>query len=399
MLSYISSLDPVHRLPETGRRLVVLGSTGSIGKNVLDVLSQVPDQAEILGLAAGDNISLLAEQAAAWRPLILGVRSARHIPALQERLPSGYRPEIVSGQEGFVRMAGLAEAHMVVSSQVGAAGLAPTLAAVRAGKVVALANKESLVLAGPLLRQACAESDAVILPVDSEHNAIFQALAGHDWGEVKKLVLTASGGPFWQRDPAFLEQVTPDQALAHPNWTMGAKISIDSATLMNKGLEVIEACHLYGADLDEVDVLIHPESIVHSLVEYHDGSLLAHMGIPDMRIPIAHALSYPRRMKLHLEALDLVQLCRLSFARPNHDMFPCLNLARQALTSGPSYPIVLNAANEVAVEFFLAGRIPFLDIARLNRQALDAHTPSRVASLEDVQNIDQEARLLVRQGL
>jgi 1-deoxy-D-xylulose-5-phosphate reductoisomerase len=180
---------------------------------------------------------------------------------------------------------------------------------------------------------------------------------------------------------------------------MGAKISIDSATLMNKGLEVIEACHLYGAGLDEVEVLIHPESIVHSLVEYHDGSLLAHMGIPDMRIPIAHALSYPRRMKLHLDALDLVQLSRLSFAQPNHDMFPCLNLAKQALTSGPSYPIVLNAANEVAVEFFLGGRIPFLDIARLNRQALEAHTPRKVESLEDVQDIDQEARLLVRQGL
>ena len=399
MLSYISSLDPVHRLPDNGRKLVVLGCTGSIGKNVLDVLGQVPGQADILGLAAGDNVSLLAEQAAGWRPSVLGVRSERHIPALKERLPKGYAPEIVSGQEGFVRMAGMAEAHMVVSSQVGAAGLAPTLAAVRAGKVVALANKESLVLAGPLLRQACAESDAVILPVDSEHNAIFQALAGHDWGEVKKLVLTASGGPFWSRDKSFLERVGPDQALAHPNWSMGAKISIDSATLMNKGLEVIEACHLYGADLDEVEVLIHPESIVHSLVEYHDGSLLAHMGIPDMRIPIAHALSYPRRMQLHLDALDLVQLSRLSFARPDHDMFPCLNLAKQALTSGPSYPIVLNAANEVAVEFFLGGRIAFLDIARLNRQALEAHTPSQVESLEDVQNIDQEARLLVRQGL
>ena len=396
MLDYISALQPASDLPERGRKVVILGSTGSIGQNVLRIAKEHSDQVHILGLAGGENIRLLAEQAGQWRPPMLAVKTPSLARELQELLPSGYRPEILWGDTGYEGIAQAAEAHIVVSSQVGAAGLGPTLAALRQGKVVALANKESLVLAGPLLRQACAQSGACILPVDSEHNALFQSLAGHSAGEVKTLILTASGGPFRQAGKEFLNQVTPEQALAHPNWSMGAKISVDSATMMNKGLEVIEAHYLFGLDLEDIEVVVHPESIVHSMVEYWDGSFLSHMGIPDMRIPIAYCLSYPRRLPLALPRLDLVRLGRLTFWPPDEELFPCLTLAKKALQAGPSYPVVLNAANEVAVELFLEKRIPFAHIPALTEEALHGHKGQSVIDLEDILELDANIRAFVR---
>ncbi|MDZ7758886.1 MAG: 1-deoxy-D-xylulose-5-phosphate reductoisomerase [Desulfovermiculus sp.] len=396
MLDYISVLQPASELPDRGRKIVVLGSTGSIGQNVLRIAQEHPDEVHIIGLAGGGNIRLLAEQAGQWRPPLLAVKTPSLARDLRELLPTDYRPEIFSGHQGYERIARATEAHIVVSAQVGAAGLGPTMAAVKQGKVVALANKESLVLAGTLLRRACVQSGACILPVDSEHNALFQALAGHSAGEVRTLILTASGGPFRQAGKEFLDQVTPEQALAHPNWSMGAKISVDSATMMNKGLEVIEAHYLFGLDLKDIDVVVHPESIVHSLVEYRDGSLLSHMGIPDMRIPIAYCLSYPRRLPLSLPRLDLAQLGRLTFSRPDEDLFPCLALAKEALRAGPSYPVVLNAANEVAVELFLEKRISFAHIPVLSQEALHQHQGQPLMDLEDILELDTNIRTFVR---
>ena len=396
MLSYISSLQPARDLPQTGRRIVVLGSTGSIGCNVLRIAEDHPQHLSIAGLAGGDNVHLLAEQAKKWRPPVLGVRTGDLVQDLRDLLPRDYRPEILCGQSGYVLMAEMSEADIVVSAQVGAAGLAPTMAALKQAKVVALANKESLVLAGSLLRQTCARHGGCILPVDSEHNALFQALAGHSAQEVTTLILTASGGPFRETSQELLDRVTPQQALAHPNWSMGAKISVDSATMMNKGLEVIEAHFLFGLDLEGIEVVVHPESIVHSMVEYVDGSILSHMGIPDMRIPIAYCLSYPSRIPLGLHRLNLTGLGRLTFYPPDDRRFPCLALARQALQSGPSCPVVLNAANEVAVEMFLQERIAFADIPALTEEALAEHQGMAVHSLEDIQHVDAITRDFVR---
>jgi 1-deoxy-D-xylulose-5-phosphate reductoisomerase len=396
MLQYISSLQTASRLPESGRNLVVLGSTGSIGQNVLRIVRNHPDCLGVTGLAGGENVNLLAAQATEFRPPVLGIKTQALAEELRGLLPADYKPEIRCGEDGFADMASLAEADIVVSSQVGAAGLAPTLAAVKAGKVVALANKESLVLAGPLLRSACASSGACILPVDSEHNALFQGLLGHCDREVRTLILTASGGPFRRADKKFLDQVTPEQALAHPNWSMGAKISVDSASMMNKGLEIIEAHYLFGLPLENIDVVVHPESIVHSMVEYLDGSVLSHMGIPDMRIPIAFCLSYPRRLALDLPRLDLTDMRQLTFYQPDEELFPALTLAKSALTAGPSHPVVLNAANEVAVELFLAKRIAFPDIPVLAEEALARHQGFDPSGLDDIRALDADARDFVR---
>ncbi|MFP4427746.1 MAG: 1-deoxy-D-xylulose-5-phosphate reductoisomerase [Desulfovermiculus sp.] len=396
MLHYISALQPAYELPQQGRKLVVLGSTGSIGQNVLQIALEHPDRVHITGLAGGENIHLLAQQASMWRPPYLAVKSEDLAADLQTLLPARYRPVILSGQEGYIRMASIPEADIAVSAQVGAAGLAPTLAAIRQGKVVALANKESLVLAGPLLREACAQSGACILPVDSEHNALFQAMAGHSGQEVKTLILTASGGPFRQASKGFLDQVTPKQALAHPNWSMGAKISVDSATMMNKGLEVIEAHYLFGLSLEKIEVVVHPESIVHSMVEFQDGSVLSHMGIPDMRIPIAYCLSYPQRLHMDLPRLDLVRKGSLSFFSPDEELFPCLALAKAALQAGPSYPVVLNAANEVAVELFLNHQIAFAHIPALAEEALSWHQGFELNTLEEILDLDAKTRAFVR---
>lgn len=381
-MHYISAVpDEAHALPWP-RRLAVMGSTGSIGRNALrvaegtDKMPFAPGGAfRIEALAAGRNIALLAEQAARWRPSYLAVQDDAGeygVDALKKLLPRGYHPVILSGPEGYAALAALDSVDMVVAAQAGAAGLRAAVAAAAAGKTLCLANKESLVLAGDLLRALCARSGAVILPVDSEHGALFQCLIGRRPGDVARLWLTASGGPFRGRDRAFLATVRPQDALRHPNWSMGAKITIDSATLMNKGLELIEACHLYGVSVDEVGVLVHPQSLVHSLVELKDGSLMAQLAEPDMRLPIALCLAWPLtppRAVVGISALDLARAGTLSFERPDTDSFPCLDLARRALTGG--HTVELNAANEVAVERFLRGELAFTDIPELVRHILD----------------------------
>ena len=409
-LRYISALPGPVWQEQFPRTLAILGSTGSIGRSALEVLRLQRDRFHLTAMAGARNIPLLAKQAAEFRPEHLGVLEASSIAELQSLLPAGYNPVIVAGQHGFETLATLPEVSTVLSAQAGAAGLRATFAAVRAGKVIALANKESLVLAGDLIRAACAESGACILPVDSEHNAIFQCLfAGFagirqscgspadppaSWGtDVSRLILTASGGPFFGRDRESLQTVGPDQALAHPNWNMGAKITIDSATLMNKGLEIIEARHLYGLPLPAIDVLVHKESIIHSLVEYTDGSHLAQLGQPDMRVPLAYCLGWPERLQAGAPRLDLTALGTLSFARPDEQAFPCLDLARQAQEAGRGCPVVLNAANEVAVAGFLDRRIGFYGIAAVVAEALEAHTESREpASVDEILDLDRETR-------
>ncbi|MFP4071666.1 MAG: 1-deoxy-D-xylulose-5-phosphate reductoisomerase [Desulfovibrionales bacterium] len=395
MNTYISSIPTQPVSPITQRQVVFLGSTGSIGTSALKVVRKHPERFSVLGLAAGNNVSLLVQQALEFRPQVLGVLTPELAQELRTRLPAEYRPHIVTGRSGYEEMARLEEADLVLSAQVGAAGLAPTLAAVQAGKWVALANKESMVLAGSIIREECRKSGAVILPVDSEHNALFQAACGHEFDTIRTLHLTASGGPFRGRDQKFLDRVTPDQALKHPNWDMGAKISIDSATLMNKGLELIEAHHLFGMGMDRMEVVVHPESIIHSLVEYVDGSFLAHMGTPDMQIPIAYCLGFPQRMDLGLAPLDLAGLGTLHFEHPDPACFPCLGLAIQALGAGPSYPVVLNAANEIAVDLFLKGTVSFPDIPTLVGRALQWHQGEAIPDLETVLDLDHRTRAVV----
>lgn len=400
---YISALPGADALPGFPRRLCLLGSTGSIGKNALRVAALHPDRFAVAALAGATNLALLAEQAARFRPDRLGVLTARGADELAGMLPAGYAPDIVSGPQGYASLAADPGSDVVLSAIVGAAGLVPTLAAARAGKIVALANKESLVLAGDLIRAACRESGAVILPVDSEHNALFQALGGpglRELPDVATLVLTASGGPFRDKPAAFLARVTRDEALSHPNWSMGPKISVDSATLMNKGLEVIEACRLFGLPPQRVEVVVHPQSIVHSLARYHDGSLLAHLGPPDMRVAIAYCLGYPWRTPLDLAQLDLVALSRLTFEEPRHDDFPCLSLARASLALGAWGPVALNAANEEAVELFLKGRIAFLDIPRLVEFGLETGAGVYAGDLDAILEIDRSTRerVLARAG-
>jgi len=394
MNTYISALPKEKKIPRT---LVVLGSTGSIGVSALSMLARHESDFKLLGLAGARNIGLLAEQAVRWRPPFLAVLDSKIAKELASLLPRDYAPEILTGPQGYVDMATLDEADMVLAAQAGAAGLPPTYAAAVAGKMIALANKEALVLAGDLIREACGSSGAMILPVDSEHNALFQAMAGHDISDIRKLILTASGGPFLGKTPRELANVTPAQALKHPNWSMGAKISIDSATLMNKGLEVIEAHHLFGFGPDAIQVLVHPQSIVHSLVEYADGSLLAHLGPPDMRIAIAYALGYPKRLPLELKPLDLVSGGPLTFERPALDIFPCLKYAFEALRAGPSHPVALNAANEAAVAMFLSGRIGFLKIPALVKKALDKHKAANVSSIKAVLDVADETMARVRE--
>ena len=374
MKSYISLWPPLAPEIPFPRTLAILGATGSIGVSALSVVAQHPQLFRVAALTGGRNAARLAEQAQAFRPGVLAVLDDATAAELKRLLPTGYSPEILVGPAAYESVAAMPGVDLVLSAIVGAAGFLPTLAAAAAGKRIALANKESLVLGGRLIRAACRASGAVILPVDSEHNALFQALCGHNGDdELARLILTASGGPFRGKDAAFLEAATPAQALNHPNWSMGAKISIDSATLMNKGLEVIEACHLYGLPVGRVDVLVHPQSIVHSLVEYVDGSQLAHLGVPDMRIPIAHCLCHPRRVGLDMPRLDLAKTADLSFETPDETLFPCLGLAKAAFAASHSHPVALNAANEVAVDLFLRGRIGFMDIPRLIEAALARH--------------------------
>ncbi len=384
------------------KSLSLIGSTGSVGCNVLDVIRSFSDKYRIVGLAAGNNISKLHDQILEFDPEVVSVASKKGAEQLRNELPTRYRDRVRYGVEGSQEVASVAAADMTISAIVGAAGLLPTLAAIDAGKDIGLANKETLVMAGKLVMDSCKENEVKLLPIDSEHSAIFQALdAGHP-ADVSKIILTASGGPFREKTIQELKKVTPAQALAHPNWDMGKKISIDSASLMNKGLEVIEAKWLFNVSAEEIQVVVHPQSIVHSLVEFHDGSVIAQLGIPDMRIPIAYALSYPRRLSLSLPGLNLAQCSDLSFYEPDYEKFPALSLAFKALRKRGVLPAVLNAANEVAVDAFLDKKIPFLDIAAIVATVMERVQDGSEENLDDILAADKQARkvteMLIHKG-
>lgn len=380
------------------RGLVVLGSTGSVGRQTLDVVERLGGRWRVVGLAAHRNAELLAEQAAGLGAGTVALLDEEAAARARELLaPLGVR--VLAGREGVEEVASLPAADLVVSALVGAAGLLPTYAAVRAGKDVALANKETLVAAGHLVMRAVAEKGIRLLPVDSEHSAAFQCLhaagsfaPGRHPAGVRRLVLTASGGPFrgWSREE--LARATPEQALRHPTWRMGPRITVDSATLMNKGLEVIEAHWLFGLDYGVIDVVIHPESLVHALVELEDGAVLAHLSLPDMRLPIQYALTYPERLPAPAGFLDLARAGRLHFEEPDRELFPCLGLARAAGEAGGTMPAVLNAANEVAVAAFLEGRIGFLSLPEIINMVMSAHRVKADPSLDEVLQADQWAR-------
>ncbi len=374
------------------RRISLLGSTGSIGVNVLKVVRQFPERFSVVGLAAGRNMPLLSKQILEFSPECVSVCDKEHAQVLRALLPGTWQHRIVWGGDGNQEVAALAPADITISAIVGAAGLLPTLAAIRAGKDIGLANKETLVMAGKIVMDAVAAHRVRLLPVDSEHSAIFQALEAGRREDVRKIILTASGGPFRGKTGNDLQHVTREQALNHPNWQMGHKISIDSATLMNKGLEVIEARWLFGMDSEGIEVVVHPQSIVHSLVEFRDGSVVAQLGIPDMRIPIAYALSYPERLPLALPSLNLARCARLEFLEPDHLSFPALQLAFQALRAGGVQPAVLNAANEVAVEAFLAGRITFPAIAETVARTMEHVQSGSEDNLDDILAADLGAR-------
>ena len=378
----------------TRRKISILGATGSVGTSTLDLVERHPDRFEVVALTAARNVALLADAALRTRSRLAVIGDENLLPELEQRL-EGSNCRAATGREALAEAAA-GGADWVMAAIVGCAGLEPVMAAIGAGKTVALANKEALVTAGDLMIDAAKTSGATILPVDSEHNAIFQCLADNRSVDVARLVLTASGGPFrsWSREQ--MASAKPEQAVAHPNWSMGAKISVDSATMMNKGLELIEAHHLFGVTSDRLDILVHPQSVIHSMVEYVDGSVLAQLGSADMRIPIAHALAWPERMETPAERLDLVTIGSLSFEKPDIERFPALRVAREALESGGTAPIVLNAANEEAVAAFLDRRIGFLDIVRTVEEVVartGAGTPQSVAEVID---IDCRARALAQ---
>ena len=374
------------------KRLAILGSTGSIGVSTLDIVGRFPEKFRVVALAAGKNLTQLIEQIKSFQPLLVSLSQEEDAKRLRHELPD-FKGDIVWGADGLLATATHEDADMVMAALVGAIGLPPTLAAIRAGKDVALANKEALVVSGELMTREAAQHDGRLLPVDSEHNAIFQALHGHKQERVKRIILTASGGPFLHRPAEDFQTIRIEEALQHPTWKMGNKITIDSATLMNKGLEVIEARWLFNLPPEQVSVIVHPQSIVHSLVEYVDGSVLAQLGIPDMRVPISYILAYPDRLPLtHLPQLNLAEAARLEFVEPDYDKFPCLGLAYTALERGGTCPAVLNAANEVSVASFLSGRIAFTDIAAINKRVLVAHAAQPVKDLESVLEADGWAR-------
>ncbi len=377
------------------KRVAILGSTGSIGRSALAVIDAHADRLQVTALSAGENAALLAEQVEKYRPAIVGVGTDAAREELERRLGAGRRPLLVAvGPAGLLAAATHQHADLVLCASSGTAGLEAALAAIDAGKTLALANKEVLVMAGALMVEAARRRGVTILPVDSEHNAIHQCLHGRSLDQVRRLILTASGGPFRSLDAAALARVTPEDALRHPTWQMGRKITIDSATLMNKGLEVIEAHWLFGAAPNAIEVVIHPQSVVHSMVELSDGSIIAQLGVTDMRLPIQYAFSYPDRWGMTLAPLDVARLGTLEFGAPDLVRFPCLRLAFDALEHGGAWPIVLNAANEVAVNAFLAGRLRFPDIPRVIEAALtdaDRET-SAPDALAEVRQADAWAR-------
>ena len=373
------------------RKVTVLGATGSVGSSTLDLIERSPDAFEVIALTAATRVDELAAAARRTGARLAVIDDEALLSELRRGL-EGTRCEAAAGRDALIAAAA-GEAEWVMAAIVGCAGLEPVMAAVEAGKTVALANKEALVTAGALMTDAARRAGATILPVDSEHNAIFQCLAGDSGDGVSRIILTASGGPFRSKSMAEMASMTAAQAVAHPNWSMGAKISVDSATMMNKGLELIEAFHLFGLPSDRLDIVVHPQSVIHSMVEYRDGSVLAQLGSPDMRIPIAHTLAWPRRMETPCQRLDLIAIGQLTFEAPDPQRFPALRLAREAMAAGGAAPVALNAANEEAVAAFLGGRIGFLDIAATVERVLNAQAGLPAPrSIADVIDIDRVTR-------
>ena len=374
------------------KKIAILGSTGSIGVNTLDIVRNSKNRFKVSGLAAGGNIALLEKQIREFKPKYAALFDEKKTSLLKKRL-GRLKVEIFSGIEGLIKVASIPDTKMVVSAIVGAAGLIPTFAALKCGKDIALANKETLVIAGELFMKHSRKKRVRIIPVDSEHSAIFQCINGTTNRKIKKIILTASGGPFLTYPAKKFEKITTRKALNHPNWDMGPKITIDSATLMNKGLEVIEAHWLFGIDENRIDVVIHPESIVHSMVEFIDTSIIAQMGLPDMRVPINYALNYPERVSTNLPTLNLTKTKTLTFSEPDYKKFPCLEYAFHALRIGRTMPAVLNAANEVAVQAFLSGSISFTGIPKIIKKLMRKHQPKKVMKISDIMQADLWARV------
>ena len=373
------------------KRLAILGSTGSIGRSALAVVDAHPGKLAVVALAAGDNDALLAAQVQRYRPDVVAMATGQGIDRLRAAC-GAISPVLAQGNEGLIAVATHPSVDIVLCASAGTAGLEAVLAAIDAGKTIALANKEVLVMAGALVMGRARHRGVPVLPVDSEHNAVHQCLHGRSSAEVRRLILTASGGPFREFTASALERVSPEEALRHPTWQMGRKITIDSATLMNKGLEVIEARWLFDVTADQIDVVIHPQSIVHSLVELTDGSVIAQLGVTDMRLPIQYACSYPERWDGGLPALDLTRSGRLDFLEPDRERFPCLGLAYRALRAGDTFPVVLNAANEVAVESFLEGKLGFTSIPRVIERTMNGHSPDGVLTIDVIRRVDAWAR-------
>ena len=372
------------------KKISILGSTGSIGVSTLDVIERNPENFQIIALSAGSNVELFAEQIRKFKPQVAALFDSKKIPLLKEKI-ADLDVEILFGEKGLVSVATHSEIDVVVSGVVGSAGLLPAIHALRAGKNLALANKETLVIAGELVLKEAEKTNSQIIPIDSEHSAIFQALNGEKKERIKKIILTASGGPFRTYRLDQMENITVKDALNHPNWSMGSKITIDSSTMMNKGLEYIEAKWLFGVNTP-VEIIVHPQSIIHSMIEFTDTSIIAQLGIPDMRVPIAYALSYPDRFACDLPSLDLAAMGNLTFEKPDFERFPCLQLAIDAMDIGKTMPTVLNAANEIAVKAFLDELIPYKDIAELVQMVMQNHSPSPLNELQDVLDSDQWAR-------
>jgi len=378
------------------KNIAILGSTGSIGTQCLDIISDYPDKFKVSALSCQSNIDLLREQAEQFKPEHITVFSEDAYQTLK-REGLSYPVQIHHGMEGLLSIVRLEEVDVVLTSVVGNIGLLPTVEAINAGKDVALANKETLVTAGSIIMPLARVKGVSILPVDSEHSALFQALQGNSKKSIRRIILTASGGPFRGKTKDELLNVTAREALKHPNWSMGRKISIDSATLMNKGLEVIEAKWLFDVEPDEIDVVVHPESIIHSMIEYHDSSIMAQMGLPDMKLPIIYALSYPERLETRLESLDFMKVNQLNFEGPDKETFPCLRLAYEAMVAGGTMPTVLNAANEVLVNQFLEGEVGFYDIPERIEQLMNEHNNILNPSIDDILAVDRDTRKRVQE--
>ncbi|MCS7053389.1 MAG: 1-deoxy-D-xylulose-5-phosphate reductoisomerase [Ignavibacterium sp.] len=372
------------------KKVLILGSTGSIGVNSLNVIREHPDKFQVVGITTNSNIELLEQQINEFNPKIVAVKDVSQAKALKKRLNSSI--EILSGEDGIINAALNSDYDILIGAMVGFSGLLPTIEAIKKGKRIALANKETLVVAGEIVTGLVAEFSAEIIPVDSEHSAIYQCLVGENLEEVEKIILTASGGPFLNKDKSFFENATVEEALNHPNWKMGNKITIDSATMMNKGLEVIEAHWLFGLPAEKIEVVVHPQSIIHSMVQFQDGSIKAQLGLPDMKLPIQYALSFPERLNNNFTRTNLPSIKTFTFFEPDFDKFECLSLAYQALRSGGNAPCILNAANEIAVEKFLLGKIKFSEISKIIYEALSKIEHQKSPSLDDIIECDKITR-------